>query len=106
MRAYGGYRNQWWPRAERQNFEDSSKVVAFKNTLVNATRVTGYTTSGSNKRMYQVRNYNGSYHAGGVLKQLVYVNFANNVVIVRLGCYWRHPQYGSEAFLYAVGKAL
>lgn len=80
MQKYGGYKNQWW---------------SFRRLSHNSRASTAMPQS-----------HSAPYHAQGLLKQFIYVNPMNNVVIVRLGRNWSHPEKYAEQFIYDLGSVL
>lgn len=78
MRKYGGYKNQWWSHVKYSR--------------------------GGNAELSSGQT--GAFHAQGLLKQVIYVNPVNNVVIVRLGRNWSHPDKHIAKFIYDLGSGL
>jgi CubicO group peptidase (beta-lactamase class C family) len=102
LNKYDGYKDQWWSNYSRLYFADSSEAYAatianpFKPKLALMTRKDG-------TKYYQVM-YRDAIHADGLLDQVVYVNMAKNLVMVRLGHNWEHKEYRSaDNFIYALG---
>jgi CubicO group peptidase (beta-lactamase class C family) len=102
LNKYGGYKNQWWSRYSRQYFTDSSAAVLaavsnpFKPQLALMTRKDG-------TKYYQLM-YRDAIHADGLLEQVVYVNPAKKLVIVRFGHDWEHKEFRSaDSFIYSLG---
>jgi CubicO group peptidase (beta-lactamase class C family) len=98
MQKAGGYKNQWWSSMTYDFFEDSLSAVSFKNK----TRYSA--TIKKTSRGYRVGYRTDAFSAEGILNQVIYINPANNAVIVRLGRYWYHPQFYTDQFIYDVGK--
>ena len=102
LNKYGGYKDQWWSNYSRLYFTDSSEAYSatianpFKPQLALMTRKDG-------TKYYQVM-YRDAIHADGLLEQVVYVNMAKKLIIVRLGHNWEHKEYRSaDNFIYALG---
>lgn len=100
MDKAGGYKNQWWSSLSYRYFLDSLAAVNFKNKTPHTASVRK-TTKG-----YRVGYRTDAFSAEGILNQYIYINPANNVVIVRLGRFWRHPEMYAEQFVYSVGEKL
>jgi CubicO group peptidase (beta-lactamase class C family) len=67
----------------------------------NLSRYDGY-----HNQWWAVRN-NEAFQAQGILGQIVYINPAKKVVIVRLGHYWKSPRYRYvQRFISSLGNAL
>jgi CubicO group peptidase (beta-lactamase class C family) len=100
MEQYSGYKNQWWGRYIYHFYEDSLEAVSYKQQ-------TAYSSSVRNIRgRYRVGFRSGAFSAQGIFNQVIYVNPATNVVIVRLGQFWRHPALNAEQFIYNLGARL
>jgi CubicO group peptidase (beta-lactamase class C family) len=100
MELYRGYKNQWWGRYTYRYYDDSLEATSYK-------RQSAYTSSVRNVRgRYRVGYRSGSFSAQGVFNQMIYVNPLNNVVIVRLGQFWRHPVLNADQFIYSLGARL
>jgi hypothetical protein len=102
LNKYEGYKNQWWSNYSRQYYADSlqaySAAIAnpYKPQLALMTRKDG-------TKYYQVM-YRDAVHADGLLEQVVYVNSAKKLVIVRLGHNWAHKEFRSaDSFIYSLG---
>jgi CubicO group peptidase (beta-lactamase class C family) len=102
LNTYGGYKNQWWSKYSRQYFTDSSAAVLaavsnpFKPQLALVT--------GKDGTKYHQLMYRDAIHADGLLEQVVYVNPAKKLVIVRLGHDWEHKEFRSaDSFIYSLG---
>lgn len=100
MELYSGYKNQWWSRYTYRYYDDSLEAASYKQE-------TAYTSSVRNvKGRYRVGYRSGAFSAQGMFNQVVYVNPINNVVIVRLGQFWRHPALNADQFIYTLGSRL
>lgn len=105
MLKYGGYKNQWWAGAQYKYFDDSVKAAQFVQTRGGGARFfVPQRPKGSDK--YGVQYYTGAFHAEGLLGQYVYVHPAKDLVIVRLGYNWSHPNYYARQFIYKLGEDL
>lgn len=101
MKRYEGYKNQWWSNPDYRIFSDATDATRFLRSSPGARGI-----ELMNGKAYRIGYYTGAFHALGILQQFIYVNPANNVVIVRLGRFWRHPsKYGAQ-FIYETGKRL
>lgn len=100
MDKAGGYKNQWWSGLRYAFFNDSLQAEAYRQRTPHASRVRRYNSG------YLVSRRTDAFHAEGILGQFIYVNPANNVVIVRLGRNWKNPRIGVETFLYELGASL
>lgn len=101
MEKYDGYKNQWWSNVVSKIFQDSLSAVRFRDGQKFATPVKRV-----NEKWFRVGYRSDAYHAEGILGQFIYVNPKNNVVIVRLGRYWRHPAGYADHFIYQLGASL
>ncbi|MCU7547524.1 beta-lactamase family protein [Chitinophagaceae bacterium LB-8] len=100
MELYKGYKNQWWGRYNSRFFDDSLEAASYKQQ-------TAYSSSVRKVNgRYRVGYRSGAFSAQGVFNQVIYVNPINNVVIVRLGQFWRHPALSADQFIYALGTRL
>jgi CubicO group peptidase (beta-lactamase class C family) len=100
MESFNGYKNQWWGRYTYQYYDDSLQAFSYKQQ-------TAYSSSVRLVRgRYRVGYRSGAFSAQGIFNQVIYVSPANNVVIVRLGRFWRHPAVGAEQFIYTLGAGL
>jgi CubicO group peptidase (beta-lactamase class C family) len=105
MRQYNGYKNQWWSGWSRNFFRDSSEAAAFAAKNLFKPLLSANTRNKDGVKYYQVM-YRDAFHADGILGQMVYVNPAKNLVIVRLGHYWKHHDFNDvEPFVYSLGAA-
>ncbi|HEU4471116.1 MAG TPA: serine hydrolase, partial [Flavisolibacter sp.] len=99
MQYYGGYKYQWWSRMAYQYFEDSLDAEKFK-------RRTSY--SGALRKTdngFQVNYRTSAYHANGFLSQIIFVHPLKQLIIVRLGKRWKHPERFSS-FIYNLGERM
>lgn len=100
MEKYNGYKNQWWSRYTYSLFPDSMLAVSYK-------RQTAFSSSVRPVRgFYRVGHRTGAFSAHGMLDQILYINPANKVIIVRLGRFWSHPDYSAVQFVYHLGARL
>jgi CubicO group peptidase (beta-lactamase class C family) len=100
MNRAGGYKNQWWSSLNYRFFADSAAAQSFKNKTPYATSVRKTT------RGYRVAYRTDAFSAEGIFNQYIYINPRNNVVIVRLGRFWYHPEMYAEQFVYQIGEQL
>lgn len=94
LRKYEGYKNQWWAGSTAEYFTDSLKAVAYSKAN-QCPRVFVYITK-ENKKYFGVSCEQIPYYAQGILGQFVYVDPKKNLVVVRLGHYWKHPKWSEE----------
>lgn len=100
MQKANGYKNQWWSALNYKYFPDSLAAVHFKNQ-------TPYSSSlKKSSKGYRVGYRTDAFSAEGILNQYIYINPENNVVIVRLGRFWHHPDLHAEGFIYKLGEQL
>ena len=97
MLKYNGYKNQWWGRGTNIGFKDSSEASSFQNSHPGSSEPFVWRMQDSN--MYNARYYDGSFYAQGMLGQYVYVHPQKNLIIVRLGYNWSHPEFYAEGFI-------
>jgi len=95
MKAYGGYRNQWWGVSDYKYFIDSSKAAAYKK---NEATISTY-TAGNGTKYFYVQEQTNRYFAEGLLGQFIYLVPDKNLVIVRLGHNWNHATFNLHRFL-------
>jgi CubicO group peptidase (beta-lactamase class C family) len=100
MQRAGGYKNQWWSYLTYNYFSDSLSALRFKSSKAFTTPVQ------KAQNGFRVGYRTDAFTAVGILNQYVYVNPANNVVIVRLGRYWSHPKMYASQFIYDLGSRL
>ncbi len=102
LNKYEGYKDQWWSKYSRQYFTDSSE--AYSVAMANPYKPQlALMTLKDGTKYYQVM-YRDAIHADGLLEQVVYVNMAKKLIIVRLGHDWEHKEYSSaDNFIYALG---
>ncbi len=107
MFAYDGYKNQWWTGNNTRYFSDSAeaaKLAAGKHCK----QLPSIISRRDGKPRYPVLcTGNASFMAKGILGQYIFVNPANNTIVVRLGHNWKHPQINAERFLHkasAIGE--
>jgi CubicO group peptidase (beta-lactamase class C family) len=102
LNKYDGYKNQWWSKYSRQFYADSSTAVLAANLNPFKPKLAPI-TSKSGAKFYQVM-YRDAIHADGLLEQVVYVNSAKKLVIVRLGHNWEHKEFrAADDFIYSLG---
>jgi len=94
-----GYKNQWWLTMPFYTFQDLSTAEQFKKTHPYSSAIQSF---GNNYRI----GANAAPHAVGILNQFIYIFPDNDVIIVRLGRHWSHPQKRPNAFIYELGTKL
>ena len=106
MKKWEGYRNQFWGSEGNQQFSDSLSAVAGVASLKGSSgNVKSYTSNGGAK-MYYITYTSPSFYALGILGQYIYINPANNTVIVRMGHFWKHPSMSLYDFVSSVSGGL
>ncbi|MBL7814190.1 MAG: serine hydrolase [Saprospiraceae bacterium] len=99
LAANGFYKNQWWMWRRFPQFPDSLSAEAER------VKTKGTILKSENKQYVVVPAKMKAYIAKGILGQYIYVNPETNVVIVRLGKYWKYKGFKTaEAFVYDVGR--
>jgi CubicO group peptidase (beta-lactamase class C family) len=97
----GFYKNQWWMWRRFERFDN--RVSADSARL----KVNGSIFKSEKSQYVVVPEKMKAYIAKGILGQYIYVNPETNVVIVRLGKYWKFKGFNTaEGFVYNVGKRL
>lgn len=104
LRKYDGYKNQWWAGNTAEYFTDSLKAVQF--ALANEGSKQFMYTTKDGKKYFGVAAKNIPYYAEGILGQFIYVEPRKNLVVVRLGHYWKHPKFNEERFIKQVGNMI
>lgn len=97
LRKYDGYKNQWWAGSTSEYFTDSLKALQFAMANEGAKQYI-YTTK-DGKKYFGVACTQIPYYAEGILGQFIYVDPRKNIVVVRLGHYWKHPKLNEERFI-------
>ena len=91
-----GYKNKWWTSSHYDIFDTEAEGKAFAEAngkeFIKAKKL----KSGKYVSYFQGDDYN----ALGILGQHVYVNPADNIVIVRLGDSWRHNRFYLSELIY------
>ena len=106
MAAYKGYRNQWWSKTSYKNFTDSLLAVAFMPQHGVKSGIKRYTSVEGKSPVYTAYYWSGAFHAEGILNQVLFVDPARDLIIVRLGHYWKHPQLDAVRFIYNMAGQL
>ena len=92
MFAYGGYHNQWWGVRSLQEFSDSLQADDFRQKTGKTGKVVSYINP-SRENRYFISTNHPAFHAQGLLGQFIYVFPEKDLVIVRLGRFWKHPVF-------------
>ena len=100
MHKANGYKNQWWSSLNYAYFQDSLAALSFKNKTPYATSLK------KSSKGYRVGYRTDAFSAEGILNQYIYINPEKNVVIVRLGRFWYHPDFYAGQFIYTLGEKL
>jgi CubicO group peptidase (beta-lactamase class C family) len=100
MEKYGGYKNQWWSRTTFRTFTDSIRAINFARQTPHVTAMRKVQNS------YRVMYRTPAFSAIGFLNQYIYVHPKKNIVIVRIGRRWKHPEVNSTQFIYQLGESL
>jgi CubicO group peptidase (beta-lactamase class C family) len=97
----GFYKNQWWMNRRFKQFNDS--IAAESERL----KVNGSVFKSENKQYVVVPNKMKAYIAKGILGQYIYINPETNVVIVRLGKFWKFKGFAkAEGFIYDLARKI
>lgn len=101
MACNGFYKNQWWMYRKFTTFKDSAAAETMR-------LATNGAVFKSEKNQYIVVPAKmKAYIAKGILGQYIYVNPETNVVIVRLGKYWKFKGFPkAEGFIYDLGRKI
>ncbi len=95
------YKNQWWMWRRFERFNDPLSADSASR------KVNGSVFKSETKQYVVVPAKMKAFIAKGILGQYIYVNPETNVVIVRLGKYWKYKGFKTaEGFVYDVGKRL
>jgi CubicO group peptidase (beta-lactamase class C family) len=95
----GFYKNQWWMYRRFARFDDSLSAET------ECKKVHGSVFKSEKKQYVVVPAKMKAFIAKGILGQYIYVNPETNVVIVRLGKYWKYKGFKTaEAFVYDIGR--
>jgi CubicO group peptidase (beta-lactamase class C family) len=101
MVGNGFYKNQWWMYRKFANFSDS--LAAETERL----KTNGTVFKSEKGKYIVVPDKMKAYIAKGILGQYIYVNPETNVVIVRLGKFWKFKGFPkAEGFIYDVGRRI
>ena len=99
--ANGFYKNQWWMYRYFTRLDDSLSAEAER------VKTNGSVFKSPTNQYVVVPNKMKAFIAKGILGQYIYVNPETNVVIVRLGKYWKYRGFKTaESFVYDVGKRI
>lgn len=97
MYAYQGYKNQIWGRRNYKGFEDSLSATLYYDSITGSRKVIKGSKGSSHN--YFVSTPSPIIYAEGILGQFIYVSPEKNMVIVRLGHYYKHPKYSLQTLL-------
>ena len=100
MDKYGGYKNQWWNRAAYHTFSDSLEAVAFKNAIPQQSTIRKV------QERYRVSYRAVYFGAIGFMNQLIYIQPEKNIIVVRLGLRWSHPDRNAIQFIHNLVEKL
>lgn len=101
MVSNGFYKNQWWMNRKFVSFNDS--ISAEKERL----RTNGTVFKSEKNKYVVVPAKMKAYIAKGILGQYIYINPETNVVIVRLGKFWKFKGFAkAEGFIYDLGRKI
>ena len=100
MEKYGGYKNQWWNRMAYHSFSDSLEAEAFRNLFGQPTVIRKV------QDRYRVSYRTAYFGAIGFMNQAIYVRPEKNIVIVRLGLRWSHPEMNTIQFIHNLAEKL
>lgn len=106
MMKWEGYRNQFWGSDSYKEFADSLSAVAAAPAITPSNGgVKSYTTKEGVRKFY-VTYTASSFYALGILGQYIYINPANNTVIVRMGHFWNKQGISLYNFVKGVSEKL
>ena len=100
MEKAAGYKNQWWSELINVYFQDSLSADRFRRITPHSDQVN------KTARGYQVRYRTDAFNAEGILNQFIYIKPKSNIVIVRLGRNWYHPNMYASQYIYNLGERL
>ncbi|MCH2192940.1 serine hydrolase [Kordia sp.] len=96
IRSHFGYKNKWWTGSHYDIFDTEEEGIAYAKTNNKEFLGTKKLKNGKYVSYFQGDDYN----ALGILGQHVYVNPTENIIVVRLGDYWKHHQFYLSEFIY------
>ena len=106
MQKYDGYRNQFWGVDRYKVFSDSLDAINYKMQ----SNLTGKVTSFINKskvKSFFISYPSPEFYAEGILGQFIFVQPEKNLIIVRLGHFWKNKNFPDPVnFLKAVSVEL
>ncbi|WP_298508739.1 serine hydrolase [uncultured Kordia sp.] len=96
IRSHYGYKNKWWTSSHYEVFETEDEGEAYAKANNKQFLRTKKLKNGKYVSYFQGDDYN----ALGILGQHVYVNPTENIIVVRLGDYWRHNKFYLSELIY------
>lgn len=106
MQKYDGYRNQFWGVNRYKIFPDSLDAVNYKMEYNLKGKVTSFLNKSKVKSFY-IPYPSPEFYAEGILGEFVYVQPEKNMIIVRLGHFWKNKNFPDPVnFLKAVAAEL
>ncbi len=101
MVGNGFYKNQWWMNRRFASFKDSISAEAER------LKTNGSVFKSEKNKYIVIPAKMKAYIAKGILGQYIYVNPETNVVIVRLGKFWKFKGFAkAEGFIYDLGRKI
>lgn len=97
-------KNQWWASNTSEYFTDSLKAVQFASANDGAKQFV-YTAK-DGKNYFGVACKQIPYYAEGILGQFIYIDPRKNIVVLRLGHYWKHPKLNEVRFIKQVATMI
>ncbi|MGH1384337.1 serine hydrolase domain-containing protein [Kordia sp.] len=96
INAHFGYKNKWWTSSHYDVFETEAEGKAYA-----AANNKEFIKTKKLKNGKYVAHFQGDdYSALGILGQYVYVNPAENIIVVRLGDSWRNKRFYLSELIY------
>ncbi|MEO9211468.1 MAG: serine hydrolase [Ginsengibacter sp.] len=92
MQKYDGYKNQFWGVSRYIIFRDSLQAVQYKLEKKSSNPIRFYINSKKEKAFF-ITYSSPEFYAQGILGEFVYVHPSKNLIIVRLGHYWKSKAF-------------
>lgn len=106
MKKYDGYKNQFWGVNRYIAFPDSMQAVRYNQDQNNNSRIYTYLNPNKQKAFY-IFYTSPEFYAQGILGEFVYVHPEKNLIIVRLGHFWKNESFPDPInFLKALASEL
>ena len=92
MQKYDGYRNQFWGVKRYKIFPDSLDAVNYKMQQTLPGRVSSFINKSKVKSFF-IPYQTPEFYAEGILGEFIYVQPEKNLIIVRLGHFWKNKNF-------------